>query len=115
MIDFACKTFSLDEIIRCSLGITRADFRVMEFLVRQDDDWFTTETLAKKLKLNLTTVQRAVKKLHGHDIVERKQNNLGNGGYVFIYRIRDKKQVRRTILDIIDSWKHNVEQALTTW
>jgi len=115
MIDFACKTFLLDEIIKCSLGITKADFKVMDFLVKNHEKFYTTEELSQELKLNLTTIQRAVKKLFEQKIVQRKQNNLDNGGYVFIYRIVPKKEVKETIMKIIDKWKENVETALEKW
>ncbi len=115
MIDFACRVFLLDEIIKCSLGITKADFKVMDFLVKNSEEHFTTEELAKKLSLNLTTIQRAVKKLYEQKVLERKQNNLDNGGYVFIYKIVSKRAVKQIILEIIDKWKANVETALEKW
>ena len=115
MIDFACKTFQLDEIIRCSFTITKADFRVMEYMVKRDEHWFTTEELAENLNLNLTTIQRAVKKLFEKQVLERKQNNLSSGGYIYIYRIKDKSQIRKLILEIIDDWKGNVERQLKSW
>ena len=115
MIDFACKTFMLDEIIKCSFGITKADFKVLDFLVKHDAKWFTTEELSEKLQLNLTTIQRAVKKLFEQEVVKRKQNNLENGGYIYIYQIKEKRLLREKIMDIIEKWKKNVETALTNW
>lgn len=114
MIDFACKQFSLDEIIKCSLGLSKADSKVMHFLLKERD-WITAKDLAKKLSLNLTTVQRAVKKLHEKEVLTRSQENLKDGGYIFHYRIKNKKELRALIMQLVHSWVKNVEKELEKW
>lgn len=115
MIDFACKQFSLDEVLKCSLGLSKADFGVFKFLVENDDDVFTTEKISKKLGLNLSTVQRAVKKLFEKQLLKRYQVNLDNGGYVFQYQIKPKKEIREVVMGIVSSWSHTFESALNKW
>ncbi|MFH0870746.1 MAG: MarR family transcriptional regulator [archaeon] len=115
MIDFACKQFKIEEIIKCSLMLTKADFKVLVMLSGSSKEWFTTEQLAKKLKLNLSTVQRAVKKLHGSGLVDRNQNNLDNGGYIYIYRAKAKEDVRSVIMGIVNNWVIKVESELKKW
>lgn len=115
MIDFACKEFKLSEVIKCGLGLSKADFDVMDSLLENDEDSFTTEQLAKTLNLNLSTVQRAMKKLFEKDIVERKQVNLDNGGYSFVYQIRSRSEIRTIIMKIVHSWSKKVEEELKKW
>jgi len=63
MIDFSCQKFSIEEIIKCSLGLTKAELQIYIFLKQNNETELTTEELAKKTKLNLSTVQRCVKRI----------------------------------------------------
>ncbi len=115
MIDFACKRFSLPEIIKCSLGLTRAEYKVLETLLSEDGKWFTSEVLSKRLSLDLSTVQRCMKKLHGKELISRNQENLSSGGYIFYYRIRQRDELRARIMSVIRSWVAGVEKELGKW
>lgn len=115
MIDFACKSFQLDDVIKCGLGLTKADFKLMDFMMKNDDEWYTTEHLAKDLGLNLSTIQRSVKKLSEKKIISRKQNNIDGGGYFFIYQIRSKPEIRIVITEIINNWSSTVKEAIEKW
>jgi len=79
MIDFACKTFELNEIVKCGLGLTKSDMRVMNFLMRKRKIYSSFE-IAEELSLDASTVQRALKKLH-----EKK---------IFVLIIRRKKKIK---------------------
>jgi predicted transcriptional regulator len=114
MIDFACTEFNLRDIIKCSLGLTKADLAVFEHLLKHPSS-HSTEDLAKQLKVDLSTVQRAVKKLHDKNLVLRKQKNLSGGGYVFAYQTNDKRVVRKIILDTVENWTKRVESELEKW
>ena len=87
MIDFACKKFDLEEVVKCSLGLSKSEFKLLKFLIENDKE-FTTEKLSEKLKLDKSTIQRAVKKMHEKGLIRRGQINQSVGGYVFLYRIK---------------------------
>ena len=38
MIDFGCREFDLDDIMKCGLGLTKAEFRVMRYLVQHPEE-----------------------------------------------------------------------------
>lgn len=114
MIDFACKTFDINEVIKCSLGLSRADYTIFEFFL-DSDDWLTTEQISKKLKFNVSTVQRSVKKLFVQGILDRNQQNLDRGGYIFIYKIKSMDSLRKTIMGIVDGWVGKVNSELEKW
>jgi predicted transcriptional regulator len=84
MIDFACKQFVVDDIVKCSLGLAKADLRVLKHLATVRER-LSTDAISSDLRLDLSTVQRAVKKLHEQEVVIRFQENLSGGGYVFYY------------------------------
>lgn len=114
-MDFACKRFSIEEVIKCGLSLTKADYKILEFFVEKQDEEFTTDEIAKELGLNLTTIQRGVKKLFDSSILERNQKNLAGGGYVFYYNLHSKSRVRKVLMDVVHSWVNKVDQELKKW
>lgn len=114
MIDFACKEFDLDEVLKCALGLTRAEMRVLKFFLKEKGE-LTAAQVAEKTDLELSTIQKAVKKLSEKRIVFRGQRNLKNGGYEFFYRLNDKKNVREIIKGIIRQWFERVEMEIDEW
>jgi predicted transcriptional regulator len=115
MIDFACKKFELKSVIKCSLGLTKSDILIMTFLIKNDESFFSSQYISKNLMLDLSTVQRSLKKLTEKNIVTRQQKNLYSGGYVFSYRINDKKIIRKQISDIIHGWVKKFDLELEKW
>jgi len=75
----------------------------------------TSDKIAKKLNLNLTTVQRALKKLYETGVVIRSQKNLDNGGYIYVYQIKSKKEIHSLIMNVIRKWTKTVELELEQW
>jgi predicted transcriptional regulator len=115
MIDFACKEFDLDDIIKCSLGMTKAEFKLVDMFLTSNQEWLTTQDIAKKLKLDLSTVQRCVKSLNEKDIIIRRQENLNSGGYVFRYQLKKREELREKIKDTISRWVSRVNDELDRW
>ena len=62
MIDFACKTFSLDEVIKCSLGLTKSDLKIMEFLIKHSGK-FRSYEIAEKLGVSGSGVHYQLHKM----------------------------------------------------
>lgn len=114
MIDFACKKFDLDEVIKCVLGLSKSEFRLLKFL-SEHDLRFTTEELSKKLKLDKSTIQRSIKKLHEKDLVTRSQMNQSVGGYIFLYKIKNKENIRKIVTDTLDNWVGTFKKKLASW
>ncbi|ADI73881.1 transcriptional regulator, TrmB [Methanohalobium evestigatum Z-7303] len=115
MIDFACKEFELDDVLKCALNLTKSELDIMNYFLRDTDRWVTTENIATELKLDLSTVQKAVKKLHSNEVLKRSQNNLDNGGYVYIYRIYSRREIKNLIMDIVYTWVNRVDNELDQW
>lgn len=111
MIDFACKNFQLKEVIKCSLGLSKSDYATFQYLFIKKE-FLTTSDIAKKLKLDQSTTQRAVKKLHEQNILIRRQKNLPSGGYVYTYAIVSDKELEERICAIVSRWVKTVKDAL---
>ena len=115
MLDFACKQFSLKDVIKCALGLTKADQKLLDYFMEHDEEWETTENLAKTLRVNQSTVQRSVKKLFEKGIIARKQQNLDGVGYIYLYWLHERRIVRKVIMETVESWKGRVEKELKKW
>jgi len=115
MIDFACKRIELKEVIKCGLGLSKADIKIMKTMMENNIKWFTSEMLAKKLNLNLSTIQRSLKRMHEKGIIIRRQNNLDRGGYTYMYQIKSKKELIQIINSVVQNWTKNVESELEKW
>ncbi|MBN1156963.1 HTH domain-containing protein [Candidatus Woesearchaeota archaeon] len=115
MMDFACKKIEIKQVVKCGFGLSKADFRLMEFMLNNDEKYFTTHELSKKLGLNLSTIQRSVKKLHEKAVIERKQINLAGGGYLFTYKSKDKIEVRKLVISVVRNWTKKVEEEINRW
>ncbi|MGV8162279.1 MAG: helix-turn-helix domain-containing protein [Candidatus Nanoarchaeia archaeon] len=115
MIDFACKEFDLDEIVKCSLGMSRAEFKLVKMLLSSEKEWFTTQEISKELKLDLSTIQRCVKSLHEKELLIRRQENLDSGGYIFRYQLKKREELRQRIKDTVSRWVARVNDELDKW
>lgn len=114
MIDFACKEFKLDEIVKCGLGLTKVELEIFYYIIKQND-WVDSKSLSTTLRRDSSTVQRALKKFYENELVERKQINLDKGGYTFIYVTKNKKDIRQIIMNIIHKWVKKVDIELEKW
>ncbi|MFP4403385.1 MAG: MarR family transcriptional regulator [Candidatus Woesearchaeota archaeon] len=115
MIKFACKNFKIDDVIKCSLSLNKTDYKIFKYFFDQNDDWVNAEDLSSHLNLHISACQRSLKKLTDKDVLFRKQLNLKNGGYVFIYKIKSLDYLRNLIFDIVSKWTKMVESELLKW
>jgi predicted transcriptional regulator len=115
MIDFACKRFDLNQIIKCGLGLTKSEFEVFQYFLKYSEKDLQTIVISKALKLNLTTVQKATKKLYEAGVIQRQQKNISGGGYLYCYKVRDRNVIRQILKDIIQNWTKNVEKGIDNW
>lgn len=115
MIDFACKRFDLKEIIKCSLGLTKSELKIMDFFIDNIGEEFSSGNVSERTGFQLSTVQKALKKLYQEKIILRSQKNLGNGGYVFLYRSNSKPEIRNVIKNIIKGWSEKVQESIDSW
>ena len=113
MINFACKKLDLYEVMRCGLGLTKTEHAILLFLL--DNDWETANDVANKLKISLATAQRSLKNLHSKELIERRQQNLDLGGYLFFYKAKSKEEIRTELKKILSNWMENVETSLNKW
>jgi len=114
MIDFACKRFEIEDIVRCGFGLSKADYNILVLLMKNHKNGLTTKEITLQLGLDLSTTQRSVKKLFEKDIISRSQFNL-HSGYLFKYHIKDKKVIKDKIINIMRAWISGAESSVLNW
>ena len=112
-MEFACKKIDVQDIIACSLGLKKSEYKIFEELLQSDN--VTLKELSKKLSLDRTTLQKVLKRFVDNELVERFQENLDNGGYIFIYQIKDKVILKKRIHTAIDKWYDTAKIAIDKW
>ncbi len=111
MISFACKKIELEELIRCSFNLNKREFAILMYLLKKNKK-YTVMGLAKELSLERSTIQKAVKKLVEKGLAMRFQQNLDRGGYNFLYKAKNKGEIKERMKETVRQWYSAVENAI---
>jgi len=114
MISFACQDIEFKDLLRCSFELNKTEYNVFMFLLKTDK-FFHASKIGDIMKLDRTTVQKAIKKLAEKDLVFRQQENLNKGGYLFHYRIKNKEDIKQRMLKIVENWHDEVVKEIKKW
>ena len=114
-MDFACKELKVEDVIKCALNLTKADLKVMRYFLNETDQWADTESLSNALELDISTIQRSVKKLYDKEILQRSQQNLDGGGYIFRYKAHSRARIKEIIMTVVSTWADRFGQELEKW
>ncbi|MFT4244121.1 MAG: helix-turn-helix domain-containing protein [Candidatus Woesearchaeota archaeon] len=115
MVDFACTHISIDNIIKCSFGLTKTELEIFRFIVSHKHTQFSTQELSTSLKLDITTIQKAVKKLTTKGVLKKTQKNLEQGGYILFYECTSHEHIKNIIMKNFENFSLRVEESLCNW
>jgi len=113
-LNFVCRMVSIEEILKCSFGLTQSEIKVLKFLSNTEEK-FKIQKIQKSLKKDRSTIQRAVKSLSEKDLINRHQINLDKGGYYFVYSSIPKESIKERIYKNFDGFKNSVGSAIERW
>jgi len=113
MIDFACKSIEVEDLIRCSFQLSKTEYMVLETLLGTDGK--DAKELAKKLELDRSTVHKSLKTLQERELVKRRQYNVPSGGYKYVYRTKEKGEIKKRVRELIETWSSSADQAIRDW
>jgi predicted transcriptional regulator len=114
MVDFACRTFNLEDVVRCGLSITKTDYKILKYLLKTQGEVDSKE-VSNELKVDLSTAQRSLKRLRDLNLLRRKQINLSSGGYNLLYASIPKENLKQILDKIIDGWTKKAKEELASW
>lgn len=113
-MDFACKRIKFEELIKCSFGLNKTDYNLFMFLIKKRN-YLTIKEISDLSKLERSTVQKSAKRLAEKNLVEKHQDNLDKGGYIYSYKIRDKEIIKKWIQKILENWSIKVKEEIERW
>ena len=111
MITFACKKIRLEEIVKCSFNLNKTEYDILMFLFGKEKE-FDIQNLSKKIGLERTTVQKALKGLLNKKLAGRRPVNIKSGGYFFLYNVKNKDEIKERLLKIITQWYKGAEEEI---
>ena len=111
MITFSCKNISEEELMRCSFNLNKTEYKLLVFMLRYNKA-IAVSQISKCMKLERTTIQKAIKNLLKKNLVTRVQKNLPRGGYVFLYWPNKKDEIKNKMKEITYKWYKSVEEAI---
>ncbi len=112
-VTFACKKFPIDQVLRCSFGLSQSQFRLLKLLLSRGE--LSVEEAANLLGKDRTTVQRSMKSLVQRGLVQRRQYNLENGGYQYHYLPQNKQDIKQRIKEHFEHFSQMVHKELERW
>jgi predicted transcriptional regulator len=112
MLKFACRTIEMGDIVRCSFGLTGSEYQV---LLRLLSGAGTVQDISRRLKMERTGVQKALKGLVAKGLAHREKRNLPSGGFSFVYRPSDRKKIRADMKSSVKRWSAGVCRAIDGW
>ena len=108
MIKTPCTTFTLESIMCCIFGIKTFD--VMVYFTLLNNGALRVNDIAELLSRDRSTIQRSVQSLVNAGLVRRKQINLKEGGYYYIYEAIPFSEVKNIIKDTMEKWCSEVKE-----
>ncbi|EHP84639.1 helix-turn-helix domain-containing protein [Methanotorris formicicus] len=103
-----CTTFTLENLMCCTFGLKVFDVMVYFEILKNGPS--RINKIAEKLNRDRSTVQRAVQNLMNVGLVKRKQVNIKEGGYFYIYEALPFDEVKRIIKETVSQWCEGVKK-----
>ena len=112
-VDFACKRFSMDQVLRCAFGLSNPEFRILKVLLTRGER--SVEEIAGALGKDRTTIQRAIKGLVEKGLIKRRQYNLYSGGYVYHYLPQHKEEIKKRVQEHFEGFSRMIRDEIGRW
>lgn len=113
-INLSCIDLSVDDLLRCSFGLSKQEVRVLLRLL-EESDWTDVARISSGLHRDRSVVQRGLQSLLKKGLVERDQKNKAGGGYEYLYRAKDKRMMKASILAKSRSFSAMVSETVGKW
>jgi len=111
MINFACKVFSNNQVLRCSFGLNETELNTLKELIKKES---STNDLSEALKKHKSVIQRGIKKLLKNKLITRRQVNLQKG-YEYYYKAISKEELKNRANNSFKLFNETVNKTINDW
>ncbi|MFX1599936.1 MAG: MarR family transcriptional regulator [Promethearchaeota archaeon] len=110
--------FSSERLFKCILGLNKTESQVFGYMLNNKD--VSISELANTLKLDRSSIQRAVQDLTVLKLISRKSISMkeyteakdGNGGkkqgYLYVYNAKNIKSIKNQFKKLLDKWYNSM-------
>jgi len=113
-LNMSCLSITVEDLLRCSFGLSKLEVRVLTRLLRSPD-WMAVAPLSKAMRKDRSVIQRGLSSLMAKGLIERDHHNKGSGGYEFLYRAKDKRMMKESILEKSRAFSIMVRETVKDW
>jgi predicted transcriptional regulator len=113
-VNLTCVRLSVDDLLKCSFGLTSAEVRILLRMLKKPG-WTTVSDIARAAGKDRSVVQRSLSSMVKKQMVERDQKNKEHGGFEFLYRPKDKKAIKKAILENSRTFYNMVQGTVKSW
>jgi predicted transcriptional regulator len=103
------KIESHTDLMCCAFGLRDCDITIYSSLL---DNPGTVEDISSHIYRDRSTTQRSLKSLLDKGIIERERKHLEKGGYFYIYKAVSSEEIRKQILEQLDTWYQETRRFL---
>ncbi len=101
---------STKDVFKCVLGLRDAEVDTYFKLLELGEA--TVQEIAEELKLDRTTVQKALRSLIYMGLVTRRKETRPRGGFHYVYEPVPFEEAKEIVLRALDEWYEAVKAAL---
>lgn len=110
-LSIAKNNYTFGLLAQLCFELTKTEKAIFERL-RMYERGVGASELAKKLKKDLTTIQRNLKGLHRKKLITRKKNGLDDGGYEYLYKAVSNAKFKLLVINVLEDFQINVLEKL---
>lgn len=112
------EIFSSDRLFSCILGLNKTESKVLGYLLKNKD--VRTSDLAETLKMDRSSIQRAVQDLSELKLVERSSMSMKDyikvkgikdakkQGYLYVYNAKNMDIIKIQLKKLLDKWYNSM-------
>ena len=104
------KNICCDDIIQCIYELNTLDLNIYNTLKTQKE--VRTQTLAKKIEKERSTVYRSLQKLTCAGLIDKKTKTLPQGGTYHTYTIKNSQETKKHLNSCIDNWYKKMKNTI---
>jgi len=108
------EIFSSSKLFKCILGLNHTESKIFGYIINNKD--MATAELAENLKMDRSSIQRALQNLSDLKIINRKSmsmkdyveikkiNDANKKGYVYVYNAEEMDLIKKELKYLLRKW-----------
>jgi len=113
-LNLSCIDLSMEDLLRCSFGLSKGEVLVLQALL-EEDGWVPTSRISSIVGRDRSVVQRGLSSLLEKGLIRREHHNKAGGGFEFLYMATDKRMIKRSILGKAKAFSDIVKRTVSSW